>query len=38
MVPTSTAYGVGAYSAFPVEVSVGGATVFVLNVDSMEKF
>ena len=37
MVPTSTAYGVGAYSAFPVEVSVGGATVFVTNIERFEK-
>ena len=37
MVPPSTAYGVGAYSAFPVEVSVGGATVFVTNIERFEK-
>ena len=37
MLPTSTAYGVGAYSAFPVEVSVGGATVFVTNIERFEK-
>ena len=28
----------GAYTAFPMEVSVGGATVFVLQVDQFKKF
>ncbi len=28
---------VGMYSSFPVEVTVGGATIFVLNVDRFEK-
>lgn len=37
MVPTSTAYGAGAYTAFPVEVSVGGATIFVTNIERFEK-
>lgn len=37
MVPSSTSYGVGGYSSFPVEVTVGGATVFVLNVEQFEK-
>ncbi len=36
VVPTSS-YGVGNYTSFPVEVTVGGATVFVLNVERMEK-
>ena len=36
--PLYEAYGVGAYSAFPVEVSVGGATVFVTNIERFEKF
>lgn len=36
MVPTSS-YGVGNYTSFPVEVSVGGATVFVLNIERYEK-
>ncbi len=27
----------GMYSSFPVEVTVGGATIFVLNVDRFEK-
>lgn len=37
MVPSTTNYGVGGYSSFPVEVTVGGATVFVLNVEQFEK-
>lgn len=36
MVP-STTYGTSAYASFPVEVTVGGATVFVLNVERYEK-
>lgn len=37
MVPTSSSFGVGVYDSFPVEVSVGGATVFVMNVERFEK-
>lgn len=37
IVPSSAAYGAGLYSAFPVEVAVGGATVFVMNVDQFYK-
>lgn len=37
MVPTTSSFDVGMYSAFPVEVTVGGATIFVLNVDRFEK-
>ncbi len=37
MVPSSAAYGVGMYSAVPVEVTVGGATIFVTNVERFEK-
>lgn len=33
----STTYGTSAYASFPVEVTVGGATVFVLNVERFEK-
>lgn len=36
IVPSTTA-DVGMYSAFPVQVTVGGATVFVLNVERYEK-
>lgn len=37
MVPTSASYGVGMLSSAPVEVQVGGATIFVLNVDQFYK-
>ncbi len=37
MVPSSASYGVGMYSSFPVEVQVGGATIFVTNVERFEK-
>ena len=36
MVPSST-YGTSTYASFPVEVTVGGATVFVTDVDRYEK-
>ena len=36
MVPT-TNYGTANYASFPVEVTVGGATVFVMSVDRYEK-
>lgn len=36
MVP-STAYGASSYSSFPVEVTVGGATLFVVDVERYEK-
>ncbi len=37
LVPSSSTLDVGMYSSFPVEVTVGGSTVFVLNVDRFEK-
>ena len=37
MVPSSATYGVGMYASFPVEVTVGGATVFVLDVEDFQK-
>lgn len=37
MVPTSASYGVGMFSSMPIEVQVGGATVFVLDVDQFIK-
>lgn len=37
MMPNSATYGAGMYTSFPVEVTVGGATVFVLNVERFEK-
>ena len=37
MVPSSASYGFGMYTSFPVEVQVGGATIFVMNVERFEK-
>lgn len=37
LVPNATTMDVGMYSAYPVEVTVGGSTVFVLNVERFEK-
>ncbi len=37
MVPSTSTYGLGSYSSFPVEVSVGGATVFVMDIERFEK-
>lgn len=37
MVPSSATYGLGSYTPFPVEVTVGGATIFVSNVEHFEK-
>ena len=37
MVPSSASYGVGMYTSFPVEVQVGGATIFVTNIGRFEK-
>ena len=37
MVPSTASYGVGMYTSFPVEVQVGGATIFVLDVERFEK-
>jgi uncharacterized protein YaaQ len=36
-VPNSASYGVGSYASFPVEVVVGGATIFVTNIERFEK-
>ena len=37
MVPSTASYGVGMYTSFPVEVKVGGATIFVIDVERYEK-
>ena len=37
MVPSSASYGVGMYSSYPIEVTVGGATIFVMDVERFEK-
>lgn len=38
MVPSSVSYSAGLYTSFPVEVTIGGATIFVLDVERFEKF
>lgn len=37
IVPSTTTMDVGMYSSFPVEVTVGGSTIFVLDVERYEK-
>lgn len=37
IVPSSASYDVGRYATFPIEVEIGGATVFVLDVDQFHK-
>lgn len=37
VVPSTSTMDVGMYSSFPVEVSVGGATIFVLNIENFQK-
>ena len=37
MVPASASYGVGMFSSMPIEVQVGGATVFVIDVAQFVK-
>ena len=37
IVPSTASYGIGVTTAFPLEVTVGGATVFVTNVERFEK-
>ena len=37
MVPSTASYGMGMYTSFPVEVTVGGATLFVLDVEQFQK-
>lgn len=37
IVPNSNDFGTGLYGAFPSEITVGGATIFVLDVESFEK-
>ena len=36
--PATMAGAAGGYSSYPVEVTVGGATVFVMNVEQFKKF
>ena len=37
VVPSTSSYGIGVTTAYPLEVTVGGATVFVTNVERFEK-
>lgn len=37
MMPNTAAYGAGMYTSYPVEVTVGGATVFVMHIERFEK-
>ena len=37
LVPSNTTMDMGMFNAYPVEVTVGGSTVFVLNVERFEK-
>ena len=36
-IPSTASYDIGRYAAFPVEVQVGGATVFVIDVEQFVK-
>lgn len=37
LVPPTASYGMGIASAYPLEVTMGGATVFVQNIERFEK-
>lgn len=37
MMPSAAGYGVSTFTPFPVEVTVGGATIFVTDVERFEK-
>lgn len=37
VVPSTASYDIGRYASFPVEVQVGGATIFVLDVNQFVK-
>lgn len=37
MIPTTTEMGFGYYNSVPVEITVGGATIFVLDVERFER-
>ena len=37
VVPSSASYDIGRFASFPIEVPVGGATIFVLDVDQFLK-
>ncbi len=37
VVPSTASYDIGRYASFPVEVQVGGATIFILDVEQFVK-
>ena len=37
VLPSATALDIGVYPSSPFEITVGGATIFILNVDRFEK-
>ena len=37
ILPSTASYDIGRYASFPVEVQVGGATIFVLDVEQFKK-
>lgn len=37
IVPSTASYGIGVTTAYPLEVTVGGATIFVIDVERFEK-
>ena len=37
VVPSTASYGIGVTTDYPLEVTVGGATVFVTNVERFDK-
>lgn len=37
IVPSTASYDIGRYASFPVEVQIGGATIFVLDVEQFKK-
>ena len=37
IVPSTASYDIGRYASFPVEVQVGGATIFVIDVEQLYK-
>ncbi len=37
IVPSTASYDIGRYASFPVEVQVGGATIFVIDVEQFRK-
>lgn len=37
IVPSTASYDIGRYSSFPVEIEVGGATIFVIDIEKFIK-